>query len=114
VFWIPGYPGPPVPRPLQRPSFGLGAKRRAKTNKEDPHEEAPHEENDDKIAKDQKTSSQVFLVRGRIKSVPAQHVLVLSKKIRSEDGVPSTLPRQGGDQLLPCLHKAARWLLTTP
>jgi hypothetical protein len=31
-----------------------------------------------------------------------------------EDYVPSTLPRQGGDQLLLCLHKAARWLLATP
>jgi hypothetical protein len=26
VFWIPGYPGPPAPGPLQRPSFSLGAK----------------------------------------------------------------------------------------
>jgi hypothetical protein len=24
VFWIPGYPGPPAPRPLQWPSFGPG------------------------------------------------------------------------------------------
>jgi hypothetical protein len=24
VFWIPRYPSPPAPRPLQRPSFGLG------------------------------------------------------------------------------------------
>jgi hypothetical protein len=24
VFWIPGYPGPPAPGPLQRPSFGPG------------------------------------------------------------------------------------------
>jgi hypothetical protein len=23
-------------------------------------------------------------------------------------------PRQGGDQLSPCLHKAAQWLLATP
>jgi hypothetical protein len=27
VFWIPGYPGPPAPGPLQRPSFGPGMKR---------------------------------------------------------------------------------------
>jgi hypothetical protein len=46
--------------------------------------------------------------------MPAQHVPVLSEKIRMEDGVPPMLPRQGGDQLLSCLHKAARWLLTTP
>jgi hypothetical protein len=44
---------------------------------------------------------EVFLVRGRTRSAPAQHVPVLSEKIRSEDGVPSTLPQQGGDQLLP-------------
>jgi hypothetical protein len=47
VFWIPEYPGPPAPGPLQRPSFGPGVNRRSKPNKEDPHEEAPHEENDD-------------------------------------------------------------------
>jgi hypothetical protein len=46
VFWIPGYPGLPAPGPLQRPSFGPGVKRRPKPNGEDPHEEAPHEEND--------------------------------------------------------------------
>jgi hypothetical protein len=39
---------------------------------------------------------------------------MLSKKIRGEDRVPSTLPRQGGDQLSPCLHKEAQWLLATP
>jgi hypothetical protein len=36
------------------------------------------------------------------------------KKIRTEDYVPSMLPRQEGDQLLPCLHKATQWLLATP
>jgi hypothetical protein len=44
----------------------------------------------------------------------ARYLSVLSKKIRTKDSIPSTLPRQGGDQLLPCLHKAAQWLLTTP
>jgi hypothetical protein len=57
VFWIPGYPGPPALGPLQQPSFGLGAKQRLKPSKEDPHEEAPYEENNDKTAKDQKNSS---------------------------------------------------------
>jgi hypothetical protein len=47
VFWIPGYPGPPAPGPLQRPNFGPGEERRPKLSREDPHEEAPHEENDD-------------------------------------------------------------------
>jgi hypothetical protein len=46
VFWIPGYPGPPASGPLQRPSFSLWVKQRPKPNGEDPHEEAPHEEND--------------------------------------------------------------------
>jgi hypothetical protein len=44
----------------------------------------------------------------------AQYVSVLSKKIRTEDCVSPTLPRQEGDHLLPCLHKAAQWLLATP
>jgi hypothetical protein len=47
-------------------------------------------------------------------STSAQYISVLSNKIRAEDCVPSTLPRQGGDQLSPCLHKAAQWLLATP
>jgi hypothetical protein len=44
----------------------------------------------------------------------AQYVSVLRKKIRTEDRIPSTLPRQGGDQLSLCLHKAAQWLLAIP
>jgi hypothetical protein len=47
-------------------------------------------------------------------STSAQYISVLSKKIGAEDCVPSTLPRQGGDQLSPCLDKAAQWLLATP
>jgi hypothetical protein len=46
VFWILGYPGPPAPGPLQWPSFSPGVERRPKPSGEDPHEEAPHEEND--------------------------------------------------------------------
>jgi hypothetical protein len=67
-----------------------------------------------KLLRTKRPPREVFLVRGRTISTSAQHVPVLGKKIRMEDGVPSMLPRQGGDQLLPCLHKAARWLLTTP
>jgi hypothetical protein len=67
-----------------------------------------------KLLRTRRPPHEVFLVRGRTRSAPAQHVLVLIEKIRSEDGVPSTLPRQGGDQPLSCLHKATRWLLTTP
>jgi hypothetical protein len=44
----------------------------------------------------------------------ARYVSVMSKKIRAEYCVPSTLPRQGGDQLSLCLHKEAHWLLATP
>jgi hypothetical protein len=44
----------------------------------------------------------------------ARYVSVLSKKIRTKDGIPSMLPRQGGDQLSLCLHKLAQWLLATP
>jgi hypothetical protein len=38
---------------------------------------------------------ELFLVRGRTTSTSAQHVSVLSKKIRAEDYVPSTLPLTG-------------------
>jgi hypothetical protein len=47
-------------------------------------------------------------------SMSARYASVLSKKIRAEDCVLSMLPQQGGDQLSPCLHKAAQWLLATP
>jgi hypothetical protein len=64
-----------------------------------------------KLLRTRRRPREVFLMRGRTRSMPAQHVLVLGEKIRSEDGVPSMLPRQGGDKLLPCFHKAAQWLL---
>jgi hypothetical protein len=35
---------------------------------------------------------ELFLVRGRTTSTSARHVSMLSKKIRAEDYVPSTLP----------------------
>jgi hypothetical protein len=89
VFWIPGYPGPPAPGPLQRPNFGPGEERRPKLSGED-----PHEENDGTMAKYQKTSL-IFLVRGRTTSTSARHISVLSKKIRAEDRVPSMLPPTG-------------------
>jgi hypothetical protein len=38
---------------------------------------------------------ELFLVRGMTTSTSAQHVSVLSKKIRAEDRVPSTLPPTG-------------------
>jgi hypothetical protein len=44
----------------------------------------------------------------------ARYVSMLGKKIRAEYCILSMLPRQGGDQLSPCLHKAAQWLLATP
>jgi hypothetical protein len=67
-----------------------------------------------KTAKDQKTSSWGVPHEGKDHiHVSSTHSSV-SKKIRMEDSVPPMLPRQGGDQLLSCLHKAARWLLTTP
>jgi hypothetical protein len=53
-------------------------------------------------------------MRGWTTSTSAQYIFVLSKKIRTEDYVPSTLPRQEGDHLLLCQHKAAQWLLATP
>jgi hypothetical protein len=48
-----------------------------------------------KLLRTKRPPHEVFLVRGGIKSAPAQHTHVLGKKIRSGDGVPSTLPRQG-------------------
>jgi hypothetical protein len=52
-------------------------------------------ENDSQTAKDKKTSSELFLVRGRTTSTSARHICVQSKKIRAEDCVPPTLPPIG-------------------
>jgi hypothetical protein len=84
VFWIPGYPSPRAPRPLQWPSFGLGAKWRPKPSKEEPHEKAPHEENDDKTAKDQKTLSRgaPHEERDQIYASSAQSCVEREDKIR--------------------------------
>jgi hypothetical protein len=38
---------------------------------------------------------ELFLVRGRTTSMSARHVSVLSKKIRAEGCIPSTLPPTG-------------------
>jgi hypothetical protein len=67
-----------------------------------------------KLLRTRRPPCEVFLVRGGTRSTPAQHNPMLSEGIRSEDGIPSTLPRQGGDKPLPCLRKATRWLLQPP
>jgi hypothetical protein len=68
-----------------------------------------------KTAKDQKTSSRAPAGEER------DHVHVSSARLRTEQedrGQKTTYrpcyPRQGGDQLSLCLHKAAQWLLATP
>jgi hypothetical protein len=49
----------------------------------------------------------------------ARHISSACFHAEQEDGRQKTAyrpryPRQGGDQLSPCLHKAAQWLLATP
>jgi hypothetical protein len=87
VFWIPGYPGPPAPGPLQRPNFGPGEERRPRLNGEDPHEEAPHEENDGTTAKYQKTSSRAVPREGK------DHFHVSSARFRAEQEDKGRRPR---------------------
>jgi hypothetical protein len=48
-----------------------------------------------KLLRTKSPPHEVFLMRGRTRSAPAQHIPVLREKIRSEDGIPSKLPRQG-------------------
>jgi hypothetical protein len=79
VYWILGYPGPPAPRPLQQPNFGLRSIMRLKPNGEDPHEEEPHEENDGEVLKTRKSPHKGLLVRRGIKSMTAQHNPALVK-----------------------------------
>jgi hypothetical protein len=47
VEWIPGYPGPPATGPHHRPIFSSKERINNPSYGEDPHEEAPREENDD-------------------------------------------------------------------
>jgi hypothetical protein len=68
-----------------------------------------------KAAKDQKTSSRAPAGEER------NHVHVSSARLRAEQedkgqktAYRPRYPRQGGDQLSPCLYKAAQWLLATP
>jgi hypothetical protein len=68
-----------------------------------------------KTAKDQQTSSRAPAGEER------DHVHVSSARLHAEqeDNGQKTAyrpryPRQGGDQLSPCLPKAAQWLLATP
>jgi hypothetical protein len=61
-----------------------------------------------KTAKDQKTSSRAPAGEGR----DHVHVSLAHLRVEQEDEGHKTTyhpryPRQGGDQLLPCLHKAA-------
>jgi hypothetical protein len=87
VFWIPGYPGPPAPGLLQRPNFGPGEERRPKLSGEDPHEEAPHEENDGTMAKYKKTSSRAVPHEGK------DHIHISSARFRAEQEDKSRRPR---------------------
>jgi hypothetical protein len=66
-------------------------------------------------AKDQNTSSRAPAGEER------DHDCVSSARLHAEQedkgqktAYHPRYPRQGGDQLLPCLHKAAQWLLATP
>jgi hypothetical protein len=68
-----------------------------------------------KTTKDQKTSSRAISHDGR------DHVHVSSVRFRAEQEDKSrrlrtihATPDMGGDQLSPCLHKAAQWFLATP
>jgi hypothetical protein len=65
--------------------------------------------------KDQKTSSRASAGEER------DHVHISSARLLAEQedegrktAYRPRYPRQGGDQLSPCLHKAEQWLLATP
>jgi hypothetical protein len=115
VFWIPGYPGPLAPGPLQRPSSGPGVKRRPKLVEKTLMRRRLMRRTMTKTAKDQKTSSRASAGEGR------DHVHVSSARLcveQADEGQKTAYrpryPRQGGDQLSLCLHKAEQWLLATP
>jgi hypothetical protein len=81
VFWIPGYPGPPAPRPHHRHIFSPGRNQRPKLRKKTLTRRRLVRRTTTETAKDQKTSSRAPLVRRGGTPTSAQHVCMQSKKI---------------------------------
>jgi hypothetical protein len=115
MFWIPGYPDPPAPGHLQRPSFGPGVKRRPKLVEKTLMRRRLMRRTTTKTAKNQKTSSRASAGEGR------DHIHISSACLHAEqedEGQKTAYrpryPQQGGDQLSLCMHKAEQWLLATP
>jgi hypothetical protein len=73
-----GYPGPPAPEPLQRPSFSLGVERRPKPAEKTLMRRRLMRRTTTRTAKDQKTSSWAFAGEGR------DHVHVSSTCLHAE------------------------------
>jgi hypothetical protein len=68
-----------------------------------------------KTAKDQKTSSRALAGEERDHiHVSSACLLAEQEDNRQKATYRPCYPRQGGDQLSPCLPKAAQWLLATP
>jgi hypothetical protein len=78
VFWIPGYPGPPAPGPLQRPNFGPGVERRLKPAEKTLMKRRLMRRTTTKTTKDQKASSRAVSREGR------DHVHVSSARFHAE------------------------------
>jgi hypothetical protein len=65
-------------------------------------------------AKDQKTSSRALAGEERCRATSVSTFSCGARRWRQKTAYCPRYPRQGGDQLLPCLRKAAQWLLATP
>jgi hypothetical protein len=87
VFWIPWYPGPPAPRPLQRTSSGPGVERQPKPAEKTLMRRRLMRRTTTKTAKDQKTSSRASAGEGR------DHVHVSSARLHAEQEDKGGRPR---------------------
>jgi hypothetical protein len=82
VYWIPGYPGPPAPGSLQRPSFGPGCNDDRSCWRRPSWGGASRGERWLKPLRTRRPPHGLPLVRGGTTSTLAQHVCVQSKKMK--------------------------------
>jgi hypothetical protein len=99
VYWIPGYPGPPAPGPLQRPSFGPRSATKTEAQQRRPSRGGASWGERRWNAKDKKSFSRGTPREERDQIYDSSAQSCVGEGIRSEESVLPRLPRQGGDQL---------------
>jgi hypothetical protein len=95
VFWIPGIPVHLLLGPFNGPASAQGWNDDRSPAEKTLMRRRLMRKTTAKRLRTRRPPHELFLVRGRTTSTSAQHVSMLSKKIRAEDCVPSMLPPTG-------------------